>query len=653
MNKILLFSLLYTGITITCLAQSTLNLGTTVLTIDTVYTGLDVPWEIAWGPDGMIWTTEREGIVSRIDPVAGTKDEVLDITSTVYSQSESGLLGLAIHPQFPDSAYVYLAYTYQQSSNILERMVRYEYNGTSLVNPNILIDNIAGNTTHDGARLVIGPDNKLYMTTGDAQNLTLPQNVSSLSGKTLRFNLDGGVPVDNPISGSYVYSWGHRNAQGLFFGPNGILYSSEHGPNTDDEINIIERADNYGWPTVAGYCNTPNEVMFCNDSGVTEPIYHWTPTIAPGDLVYYDHPAIPEWRGSLLLTVLKNKQLIELEMNAIGNMVVTTNTYLNNQFGRLRDILIGPNGEIYIATNGASWSNTDPGTHSIIRLRNDAFTGQLNVVINGDNTICEGESTTLAAAVTAGTAPYTYQWSPAGTLDCDTCQTVSATPTTNTTYMVTVTDDVGDTIVATMMVSVEADTVLPGSGVIVGGWIDAELVHDLSFDVSNTYPQGGSWTIVWKGPNNAIFDTTYYTGASITDTVNPDNAYCYMPVAKSPGYCCFPEILICFQPSGSCQSFCLDTTLSTVCYGSTNDILLAEQFDIYPNPVNHTLNISNSKTETLEVRLFNVLGQEVYGQSFTDPAQEHQLDMATLKTGIYLVQIETGSGVLTKRIVKE
>lgn len=655
--KNLLFSLLLSVALICGANAQTLNLGTTVLTIDTVYTGLDVPWEITWGPDGMIWTTEREGIVSRIDPVNGTKDGILDITGTVYAQSESGLLGLALHPQFPDSAYVYLAYTYLQSSNVVERLVRYEYDGTDLVSPDILIDGIIGNTTHDGARLVIGPDDKLYMTTGDAQNQSLPQNVTSLSGKVLRINLDGTIPADNPISGSYVYSWGHRNAQGMVFAPNGTLYSSEHGPTTDDEVNIITQSGNYGWPTVAGYCDSPPENSFCADSGVTEPIFAWTPTIAPGDLTYYDHPAIPEWQGSLLLTILKNKQLIELELNAAGEVVTNTNIYLNNQYGRLRDILVGPNGEVYIATNGASWSNIDPGTHSIIRLRNNNYNSPLSATISGSITqVCEGDTVELTAVVTGGVAPYSYQWSPGAGLDCDTCVTVNATPTGNTSYSLTVTDDNGDMVADTVDIAVLPDT-LSGDGIIVGGWTTEELDYEVSFNVSNAFPQGGTWQVVWEG-NSTIYDTTYYNGVSFTEAIDPMGqntlADCIMPVAKTTGpYCCYPDINICFQPAGSCQRYCLNVSLSTTCWGSTNDVYLADQFSVYPNPVNNILTISNSRVDVLKVDVMNILGQQIMTDKPTQPTLEHQLDLSVLKTGIYLVQVETSAGSFTKRIMKE
>ncbi len=349
--------------------QTTITVGATEVEVDTVYTGLDIPWEILYGPDGYIWTTERKGIVSRIDPVAKTKTVVLNLTSNVYQASESGMLGMALHPDFENTPEVFIAYTYGTFSNIKERFVKYTYDGTSLVNPVTLIEEITGNTTHIGARFQFLPDNTLIVSTGDAQNTSLPQNLSSLSGKVLRMNTDGTVPADNPITDSYVYSFGHRNVQGILRAPNGIIYLSEHGASTDDEFQILEVNRNYGWPNVEGFCDLAGEQTFCAANNVMEPLAVWTPTIAPSDMIWYDNPEFPEFDGKILMTVLKDKKIVAIELNEDGTQYVGETHYLTNQFGRLRDICEGADKELYLATNGASWSNTNPNTHSIIRLR--------------------------------------------------------------------------------------------------------------------------------------------------------------------------------------------------------------------------------------------------------------------------------------------
>lgn len=365
-NSILAF---FCFLTFQTFSQSTITVGSTLVEVDTVFYGLDIPWEIIYGPDDFIWTTERKGIVSRIDPIAKTKTVILDIVSSVYQSSESGLLGMALHPDFATTPEVFLAYTYGSFSNIREKVVKYTYNGVSLVNEVILIDNIIGNTTHNGSRIIILPDNTLLFSTGDAQNQAFPQDINELNGKVLRVNLDGTIPADNPFAGNPVYTFGHRNIQGMMLHPNGKIYVSEHGATTDDEFQVLEVSRNYGWPNVEGFCDAGGEQTFCNANNVKEPMVAWTPTIAPSDVVYYENPLFPEFDGRILMSVLKDKKIIAMELSLDGNSVVDEDHYLTNQFGRLRDICVGPSNEIYLATNGASWTNTNPNTHSIIVLR--------------------------------------------------------------------------------------------------------------------------------------------------------------------------------------------------------------------------------------------------------------------------------------------
>jgi glucose/arabinose dehydrogenase len=377
---------------------STVTVGNTTLDVRVVIqgnnqsNGIDIPWEIQWGPDDHIWMTERYGRVSRLNPETGARTTILDLTSTVYDNSEAGLLGLALHPDFENTPQVFLAYTYY-SGGVKERIVRYEYNGVSgmLENPVTLVQGINGNTTHIGCRLMILPDNTLLATTGDYQNQSSPQNENSVSGKILRMNLDGTIPSDNPFGpSSYLYSIGHRNAQGLVYAPNGILYSSEHGPTTNDEFNIIVPGGNYGWPDIEGYCNQSGELTDCaNMTNYQDPLTIWyeNSTIAPSDLVWYDHPAIPEWEGKILMTVLKAEHLKVIEVdNVDGTTVVSqeilfntshannpSSSFSNGTFDRLRDICVAPDGRVFLATNGPSWGTSLTWQNSIIELKNSAY----------------------------------------------------------------------------------------------------------------------------------------------------------------------------------------------------------------------------------------------------------------------------------------
>lgn len=360
-----------TGLLLTAFtqAQTIVQVGNTPVTIDTVFTGLDVPWEILYGPDGHIWTTERKGIVSRIDPVLKTKNVILDITAQVYQYGESGLLGMILDPDFQQNGHVYLVYTYDPFPITNERLVRYTYTSGQLQNPLTLVDGIKGHSNHDGARLIFLPDKTLVMTTGEAGQDLLAQDPTSLNGKTLRLNRDGSIPGDNPDPTSYIYTSGHRNAQGLAYGPAGNIYLSEHGPVQDDELQILEKGRNYGWPNVVGICNTTEENTFCSGKNVKEPIMYWTPTLAVSDLVYYLNNGIPEFHNKMLMTSLKAKKLTAIGLDVAGTQTVSEAYYFTNMFGRLRDICVGSNHEIYIATNGANAANTDANTHSIIRIQ--------------------------------------------------------------------------------------------------------------------------------------------------------------------------------------------------------------------------------------------------------------------------------------------
>ena len=225
--------------------------------------GLSFPWEILWGPDDHIWMTERGGRISRVNPATGKLTALLQVPD-VRSRGEGGLLGMALHPDFKTTPQVFIVYNYSNKNSYREKVVRYNYTNGQLVNPTTILDNIDAAGIHNGSRLLFGPDKKLFITTGDAANQSSSQNLNNLNGKILRILPDGTIPSDNPFPGNPVWSYGHRNPQGLVFIGN-KLFSSEHGPSTDDEINIIEKGRNYGWPEVTGYC-TGNEKGFCESS---------------------------------------------------------------------------------------------------------------------------------------------------------------------------------------------------------------------------------------------------------------------------------------------------------------------------------------------------------------------------------------------------
>ncbi|MEO7964905.1 MAG: PQQ-dependent sugar dehydrogenase [Gemmatimonadaceae bacterium] len=335
--------------------------GTSSLEVTTVAHGLDTIWELAWGPDGAIWFTERGGNISRLNPATGA---VTRAGSLVVSQSgEGGLMGLTFHPDWAQQPWVYVTHTYSTATGFRNRIVRMRWDGTSLGAPQALLEGIPGNSIHNGSRVVVGPDRFVYVTTGDAANDVNAQDPTSLAGKILRLTLDG-APAPGNSSGGYVYTLGHRNPQGLVFTPSGTLYATEHGPNDNDEVNRIEGGRNYGWPNVRGRCDGdagPNEQSFCTAHSVVEPLATWTPTIAPSGLDWYGATLIPGWQGSLLFTALKGSSLHRLQLAADGKSIVKEETYFDGTYGRLRDVLVAPDGSVWLATSNRDGRGSPAG----------------------------------------------------------------------------------------------------------------------------------------------------------------------------------------------------------------------------------------------------------------------------------------------------
>ncbi len=395
-------------------------------TMTTLASNLNFPYEIVYGPDNNIWLTERVGgRVSIINPSTGTKTTLLTLgKKMVQTAGQDGLMGLTLHPQFNSGKkFVYIAYTYQNVSSTVRRTKIERYTltvtttgkktNTTLASPVTIIDNLPGSNDHNSGRLAIGPDLKLYYTIGDmgagqGNNLTRTQNAQNLNvyeGKILRLNLElisnSWIPADNPFTNSSgartaVYSYGHRNAQGLVWGNvagNNILYSTEHGPFSDDEINIIESGRNYGWAGVGGYCDgnynnvwvggtsVVNEQNYCAQYNIKEPIkslfpvtsppdsttsFLTWPTIAPSGTDFYSSMAIPGWRNSLLVACLKAGRVYRFKLDDATGQTVTSDTisYFAN-LGRFRDICISPDGlKIYVCTDNSGSTSVPTGGYT-------------------------------------------------------------------------------------------------------------------------------------------------------------------------------------------------------------------------------------------------------------------------------------------------
>jgi aldose sugar dehydrogenase len=360
---------------------STLALDSTELQVTVLAEDLVIPWDLIWGPDGWIWFSQRDGHIKRLNPDTRELQDIYFIEDVFQSPDNSGLHGITLHPNFPLEPYVYASYTY----NLYRlRMVRFTYDPArqTFVDSVRIFDELEGNDSHNGSRMIWGEDGKLYYCLGDAYRAHETQLMGKYNGKILRINADGSVPEDNPFPGSPIYSLGHRNPQGLAFGPEGRLYSSEHGTGRDDELNLIEPGRNYGWPNVQGYCNFPAEQAYCDSANIREPLLTWTPSAAPSGLAYYDHPAIPEWRGKLIQVFLKagngaiGQRMELISLSEDGLEVTGQEPFLAGNFGRLRDVLVAPDGRIFLSTSNRETNGQEVvslGDDKIIELRNLSY----------------------------------------------------------------------------------------------------------------------------------------------------------------------------------------------------------------------------------------------------------------------------------------
>lgn len=323
------------------------------LTVSTFIKGLDTPWQLAFTPDNRILFTERPGYVRSI--VNGTlkPEPYINLRDSVIEAGESGLLGIAVDPGFDTNGYIYVGYSYEKSRDplvIMNKLVRYKENDSTLapVFDRILLDNIEGYINHNLGPIHFGPDGKIYMPVGERYIPEYAQDLTKLNGKILRLNTDGSAPDDNPFPGSLVYTYGHRNSQGLAWQPEtNNLFNTEHGPSEEqgcclDEINLIEAGNNYGWPVTRG---------MQENEGMERPIYTSGDVItwAPGGAVFVKNGP---WSGSLIFAGLRGEALYRAIFDENDPIrIVSVEEHFKGRFGRLRTVAQGPDGRIYLATS--------------------------------------------------------------------------------------------------------------------------------------------------------------------------------------------------------------------------------------------------------------------------------------------------------------
>ena len=315
-----------------------------------VTTGLNVPWDMVFTSGNRILVSERSGTIRVIEQGKLVAEPLLRITE-VSNVSEEGLMGLALDPDYTTNKLVYACYAYATRDGLRDRVIKFEDRDNATGPIMTVIDNIPAAQYHAGCRLSFGPqDKKLYITTGDATDKNIAQQLSSLGGKILRVNSDGSIPSDNPFSGSPVWSLGHRNPQGTAWQPEtNQLFSTEHGPSGfdgaagGDEVNIITKGGNYGWPVVSHQRT---------DTRFISPLLVFTPAVAPSGATFYSSDVLPQFKGDLFFTGLRGEGLYRIELTGSErNQVARYEKLSDVNYGRLRDVAAGPDGSIYFVTS--------------------------------------------------------------------------------------------------------------------------------------------------------------------------------------------------------------------------------------------------------------------------------------------------------------
>lgn len=312
---------------------------------------LEVPWAVDIAPDGRLFFTERAGRIRIIDSDGKLLEEPAAYIN-VEQRGESGLLGLVLHPDFEKNHILYIYHTYSNGSNVLNKVMMLKEKDNKIVESSVVIDGIPAADRDDGGRIRFGPDGKLYISTGDARQPDLAQNARSLAGKILRLNPDGSIPDDNPNPDSPVYSYGHRNIQGLAWDPStGDLYASEHGPEGYDEINLIRAGGNYGWP-----------VETCEAEQFEKPVVCFNPAVAPAGMAFVASDRLG-YKGDIILATLRAQQLRLVDVDGGTESNVLTG------FGRIRDVVEAPDGSLYVTTsNRDGRAIASAGDDKILRI---------------------------------------------------------------------------------------------------------------------------------------------------------------------------------------------------------------------------------------------------------------------------------------------
>ncbi len=336
--------------------------GTPQLSITTLLSNQGIIWGFDFLPNGNIIYTQKTGLMFLYDTTTRATTSITGLPTNISSAGQGGLLDIAVSPDYASSKAIYT--TYSISGGYLA-LSRFELNGNTVSNWKVLQTSESPSTWngHFGSRIVFGKDGKFYWCTGEGGAASLggansphqnSQKLNTLWGKVHRFNLDGSIPTDNPFLNnqnalSSIYSYGHRNPQGMALDPqSGRLYVNEHGPKGGCEINLIEPGKNYGWPLYSMGVNYNGTIISDGHTapGISEPLKSWTPALAPSGLTFINHTSFRDWNGNILMGSLSRKHLLMVKMN---NGIVGMDTILLANEGRIRNVKMGPAGKIYVS----------------------------------------------------------------------------------------------------------------------------------------------------------------------------------------------------------------------------------------------------------------------------------------------------------------
>lgn len=347
------------------------SVGQVEVKAEEIVRGLEVPWGIAFLPDDKMLVTERPGRVRLVDNGELRRSPVANLNIT--ASGEGGLLGIAAHPDFANNRFFYLYYTTDKNGSPVNRVERWQLSsdGLTATSERIIIDDIPAALFHNGGRLRFGPDGMLYIGTGDARKPDISQDIDSLAGKILRLTPEGEIPPDNPFPNNPVFISGIRNTQGFDWYNSSTLFVTDHGPSGElgrrgeDKVSVLQAGDNMGWPSVQN-CEAGAEFV--------APSLVWRQAAPPGGAAIYTGNSIPEWKGNLIIGILGSRHLHRVVFDSDNpRQIQTHEVYFQGNspdgFGRIRDVIMGADGELYITTSNCDGrGNCPPGQDKIIRI---------------------------------------------------------------------------------------------------------------------------------------------------------------------------------------------------------------------------------------------------------------------------------------------